>query len=67
MYTIMYTNNVTYVLWSSIASRSFSVKNGVRQGGIISPILICVYLDGLLLQLRNSALVATLQNSLLVH
>ena len=28
--------------------------NGVRQGGIISPILFCVYLDGLLLQLRNS-------------
>ena len=47
----MYTNNVAHVLWNGIASRSSCVKNGVRQGGIISPILFCVYLDGLLVTL----------------
>ncbi len=30
--------------------------NGVKQGGIISPILFCVYLDGLLNELTNSSL-----------
>jgi len=52
----MYTNNVAHVQWSGIVSRPFCVKNGVRQGGIISPILFCVYLDGLRLQLRNSGI-----------
>jgi len=51
----MYTNNVARVLWNGIASKS-CVENGVREGGIISPILFCVYLDGLLVQLRNSGI-----------
>ena len=50
----MYTNNVAHVFWNGFSSRPFCVMNGVRQGGIISPILFCVYLDGLLLELRNS-------------
>ena len=29
-------------------------KNAARQGGIVSPVLFCVYLDGLLQRLRNS-------------
>ena len=32
------------------------VKNGIRQGSIISPILFGVYLDGLLVQLRNAGI-----------
>jgi len=52
----MYTNNVVNVLWNGIASRSFHIKNGVTQDGIISPILFCVYFDGLLLQLHNSGI-----------
>jgi len=63
----MYTNNVAHVLWNDIASRSFRVKNGVRQGSIISPILFCVYLDGLLVQLRNSGIGCYIWISLLVH
>ena len=35
-------------------SGSFSVKNGVRQGAILSPSLFCVYLDTLLLKLRDA-------------
>ena len=35
-------------------SDSFSVKNGVRQRAILSPSLFCVYLDTLLLKLREA-------------
>jgi len=49
----LYTNNVTCVSWNGVCSRRFPVKNGVRQGGIISPIF-CVYIDGLLQRLYQS-------------
>jgi hypothetical protein len=52
----MYTSHVTRVLWNGIYSNSFAVMNGVKQGGIVSPILFCVYLDGLLGKLNNSKL-----------
>ena len=35
-------------------SNSFLVKNGVRQGAILSPSLFCVYLDTLLNNLRDA-------------
>ena len=35
-------------------SQFFCVQNGVKQGGIVSPILFCVYVDGLLQRLRDS-------------
>jgi len=28
------------------------VLNGVKQGGVLSPVLLCVYVDGLLLAVR---------------
>ena len=34
-------------------SDSFSVSNGVRQGGILSPYLFCVYMDDLSKKLNN--------------
>jgi hypothetical protein len=49
-----YTNHVTRVSWNGICSDAFSVKNGVKQGGVISPVLFCIYVDGLLLSLKNS-------------
>ena len=36
-------------------SRSFSVANGVRQGGVLSPVLFTIYMDELLLQLKHNA------------
>ena len=36
------------VKWNSYISDLFGVTNGVRQGGVLSPVLFTVYLDELL-------------------
>ena len=41
----MYTNQSCYVKWSNEHSDSFNVSNGVKQGGVISPLLISYYID----------------------
>ncbi len=35
-------------------SEYFTICNGVKQGGVISPVLFCIYIDGLLIELENS-------------
>ena len=50
----MYTNHVTRVAWNGVPSGHFSVKNGVKQGAVLSPVLFCLYLDGLLSLLAKS-------------
>ena len=35
-------------------SEYFTMENGVKQGGVISPIFFGIYIDPLLLQLRKS-------------
>ena len=42
------------VRWLGKSSDHFEVSNGVRQGGVLSPILFTIYLDGLLDSLRTS-------------
>ena len=41
------------VRWGEILSSQFSVNNGVKQGGIMSPVLFTVYLDNLLKILKK--------------
>jgi len=50
----MYTGHQTRVRWNGCFSDFIDVNNGVKQGGILSPILFCVYLDTLILKLVNS-------------
>ena len=42
------------VKWNDTSSETFGVTNGVRQGGILSPLLFGVYIDELLCKLQNS-------------
>jgi hypothetical protein len=50
----MYTKQRLCVTWNGVSTESFGVTNGVRQGGVLSPVLFCVYLDEMLKCLRNS-------------
>ena len=50
----LYVGHVTRVEWNGIRSTNFPVSNGVKQGGIVSPVLFCIYLDGLLQSLAAS-------------
>ena len=50
----MYLNHMTLVEYNGFKSAAFKVLNGVKQGGIISPIMFCVYIDDLLLSLKSS-------------
>ncbi len=50
----MYLNQKLRVRWDSTHSQYFNVSKDVKQGGVISPILFCIYMLGLLNELANS-------------
>jgi len=41
------------VLWKNVLGDVFSVNCGVRQGGVLSPILFSIYVDDLVDLLRQ--------------
>ncbi len=52
----MYTKQTLQVRWRNAMSQQFTLCNGVKQGGILSPILFAVYIDGLLGRLNESGI-----------
>ena len=42
-----YQHQSMYVKWGSTLSSKFQVTNGVRQGGVLSPLLLNVYVNEL--------------------
>ncbi len=48
-----YVSQQTKVRWNTTYSPSFSVTNGVCQGGVLSPTVFTIYLDNLLIGLRD--------------
>ena len=51
---VWYRTQKMSVKWSDSVSSSFSVKNGVRQGSILSPMLFNVYIDEMLNIIQES-------------
>ena len=50
---ILYKEQKMRVRWNTNVSEIFSVSNGVKQGGVLSPLLFSLYLDDLISQLRD--------------
>jgi len=54
MIVILQSTDTSYL--GHCKSEYLPTRNGVKQGGIFSPIFFCIYLDGLLAKLHNSGL-----------
>ena len=52
----MYTHSEMQVIWKDNLSIPFALNNGVNQGGVFSPILLTLYINGLLERLKSSGL-----------
>ena len=63
---VWYSTQRFYVSWGNALSNSFKVTNGVRQGGILSPILFNMFIDELSVSL-NAANIGCHINSLPVN
>ena len=50
----LYTNQSMRVRWKQSISREFQCSNGVKQGGVLSPNLFCIFFDELLRLLEDS-------------
>ena len=48
-----YAHQTMCVRWGSSVSSKFTVSNGVRQGGILSPFLFNIYMDDLSVNLKK--------------
>ena len=54
---LLHTHQKLQVRLNDVMSNQFNVKNGVRQGGVMSSLLFGVYMDGLLEELKDFAIV----------
>ena len=52
----MYTGHLVRISWNGVYSNSFPVKNGVKQGAVISTVLICCYIGKLLFNLETKGM-----------
>ena len=51
-----YAHQQMFVRWDNTISTHFTVANGVKQGGVISPILFNIYMDKLSIALNSSGI-----------
>jgi endonuclease/exonuclease/phosphatase family metal-dependent hydrolase len=50
---ITYNSQCANVTWNGVKSTSFPIRNGVKQGAVLSAILYCTYIDDLFKMLRK--------------
>ena len=50
----MYTSQRARIVWNNQYSDWFEINNGVKQGGVLSPVLFCVYIDDLLIAVKSA-------------
>jgi len=62
-----YRQQIMQVKWGTNYSSPFTVTNGVRQGGVLSPYLFAVYLDELSIQLGSARVGCTVGNMVVNH
>ena len=58
----MYTEQKFQVKWNDILTDKFNVTNGVRQGGILSPLFYGIYVDDLLEKLKINSIDCHFEN-----
>ena len=62
-----YCHQEMHVRWGSTSTSSFHVSNGVKQGGILSPMLFNVYMDQLSIRLNRSGIGGDIGGHLINH
>ena len=51
---LMYLNQCIQIKWNSMISEKYGIANGLKQGGVLSPILFGIYMDNLIKPLKDS-------------
>ena len=64
---VWYTHQKMCIRWGNVHSSPFSVSNGVKQGGILPPILFNVYMDDLTVSLNSCNIGGRFGNIFLNH
>ena len=49
----LYTKQSMTVRWNNTYSTNFGITNGVKQGGVLSRVLFCIYMDNHLISIKN--------------
>ena len=62
-----YCHQEMFIRWGNPCSDKFYVTNGVKQGGILSPVLLNVDMNDLSLSLNQSCIGQSLENNLVHH
>ena len=55
-------SSYAYVRWNGCCSKLFKINSGVRQGGVLSPILFTVYIDVVIENLKTCGLGCSINN-----